>query len=92
MTATLHLRPGHVQPIWAGHPWVYAQAIARTEGPKPSPGDEVKVIDPQGRFLGRGFWSPRQAIPVRLVTRDETTDLERADWLVARLRAAATRR
>jgi 23S rRNA (cytosine1962-C5)-methyltransferase len=91
-SATLHLRPGHVQPIWAGHPWVYAQAIARTEGKKPSPGDEVTVIDPQGRFLGRGFWSPRAAIPVRLVARDETTDLESADWLIARLRAAAKRR
>jgi 23S rRNA (cytosine1962-C5)-methyltransferase len=81
-----------VQPIWAGHPWVYAQAIARTEGQKPEPGDVVRVIDPQGRFLGRGFWSPRPAIPVRLVSRDESTDLERADWLVERLRAASLRR
>lgn len=90
--ATIHLRPGHVQPIWAGHPWVYAQAIARTEGGKPSPGDVVRVVDPHGRLLGRGFWSPRPAIPVRLVVRDDDTDLERADWLVARLRAAAARR
>lgn len=88
----VHLRPGHVQPIWAGHPWVYAQAIARVEGPTPSPGDEVRVIDPQGRLLGRGFWSPRQAIPVRLVARDEETDLDATDWLVERLRAANARR
>lgn len=95
--ATVHLKPGHVQPIWAGHPWVYAQAIARvvstTEGPaKPSPGDVVRVIDPQGRLLGRGFWSPRPAIPVRLVTRDDETDLDDPAWLVARLRSAMARR
>lgn len=89
---TVHLRAGHVQPIWAGHPWVYAQAIARVEGPTPSPGDEVRVIDPQGHLLGRGFWSPRQAIPVRLVTHDDDTDLDDAAWLVTRLKNAAARR
>ena len=92
MTATVHLRPGHVQPIWAGHPWVYAQAIARVEGNRPEPGDIVRVIDPQGRLLGRGFWSPRQAIPVRLFSRDDDTDLESPDWLIERLRSALRRR
>ncbi len=89
---TVHLKPGHVQPIWAGHPWVYAQAVARIEGPAPTPGDVVRIMDPQGHLLGRGFWSPRPAIPVRLVTHDDDTDLERADWLIARLRAAVVRR
>lgn len=89
---TVHLRAGHVQPIWAGHPWVYAQAIARVDGATPSPGDEVRVIDPQGHLLGRGFWSPRQAIPVRLVTHDDDTDLDDKAWLVARLKNAAARR
>jgi 23S rRNA (cytosine1962-C5)-methyltransferase len=92
VSVSVHLRPGHVQPLWAGHPWVYAQAIARIEGGKPSPGDEVRVIDPQGHLIGRGFWSPRQAIPVRLFTRDDETDLESAAWLVERLRAATRRR
>ncbi len=92
MSATVHLRPGHVQPLWAGHPWVYAQAIARIEGGQPSPGDEVRVIDPQGRLIGRGFWSPRQAIPVRLFARDDETNLDEAAWLVDRLRAAGRRR
>jgi 23S rRNA (cytosine1962-C5)-methyltransferase len=90
--ATVHLRPGHVQPIWAGHPWVYAQAIARVEGGSPATGDEVRVIDPQGNLMGRGFWSPRKAIPVRLVVRDDTTSLDDAGWLVTRLEAACARR
>lgn len=94
--ATVHLRPGHVQPLWAGHPWVYAQAIARIEpergDAKPKPGDEVRVVDPHGHLIGRGFWSPRAAIPVRLVVRDDDTDLDDAGWLVAKLRDAMARR
>ena len=61
-----------MQPVWAGHPWIYAQAIARVEGGARA-GDEVRVVDPQGKFLGRGFYSPASAIPVRILVRDETT-------------------
>lgn len=72
---TVTLKPGHIQPIWAGHPWVYAQAIASVRGGA-RPGDEVAVVDPEGKFLGRGFYTPRSAIPVRLLTRspDERID------------------
>src|SRR5512141_2733839 len=63
--ATVTVKPGHVQPLWAGHPWVYAQAIERIEGGAAA-GDEVDVVDPRGNFLGRGLYSPRPAIPVRL--------------------------
>jgi 23S rRNA (cytosine1962-C5)-methyltransferase len=55
--------------VWAGHPWIFAQAILRIEGGA-APGDEVTVVDPQGSFLGRGLYTPRSAIPVRLYTRD----------------------
>lgn len=67
----VHLKPGHIQPVWAGHPWIYAQAIARVDG-APRAGDEVEVLDPEGKLLGRGFFSPKSAIPVRIVSpRDE---------------------
>jgi 23S rRNA (cytosine1962-C5)-methyltransferase len=88
----VHLRPGHVQPIWAGHPWVYAQAIARVEGGKPQPGDVVRVVDPHGHALGRGFWSQRKAIPVRIVSRDDGESLDDDGWLVDRLERALARR
>ncbi|MCX7808310.1 MAG: class I SAM-dependent rRNA methyltransferase [Deltaproteobacteria bacterium] len=68
---------GHVQPLWAGHPWVYAQAIERIEG-SPAPGDVVDVFDPEGHFLGRGFYSPNSAIPVRIATRDPNDPLDMA--------------
>ncbi len=73
----VRLKPGHVQPLWAGHPWVYAQAIDRVEGGA-TPGDEVSVIDPRGNMLGRGFYSPGSAIPVRLLVRDASTRIDAA--------------
>src|ERR1700759_2478396 len=67
--ATVRLKPGHVQPVWAGHPWVYAQAIDAVDRGTTA-GDEVSVIDPRGNLLGRGFYSPGSAIPGRLLVRD----------------------
>lgn len=64
------LKPGHVRPVWSGHPWIFAQAIARIEGGALA-GDEVRVVDPHGGVLGRGLYTPRSAIPVRMFTRDD---------------------
>jgi 23S rRNA (cytosine1962-C5)-methyltransferase len=75
--AIVRLKPGHVQPVWMGHPWVYAQAIDRVEGGATA-GDEVSVVDPRGNLLGRGFYSPGSAIPVRLLVRDDSTRLDAA--------------
>ena len=88
---TIHLKPGHVQPIWAGHPWVYSQAIDRVEGGVTA-GDEVRVVDPHGNLLGRGFYSPRSAIPVRLLVRDAKTHLDAAFFRARIERAIALRR
>lgn len=74
---TVRLRSGHVQPVWAGHPWVYAQAVERVEG-APAGGDSVDVLDARGQFLGRGFYSPKSAIPVRILTRDRDAVLDTA--------------
>ena len=88
--ATVRLKPGHVQPVWAGHPWVYAQAIDRVEGGA-TRGDEVTVVDPRGNFLGRGLYSPGSAIPVRLLVRDETSAIDTALFRGKLERALAAR-
>jgi len=75
--ATIRLRSGHVQPVWAGHPWVFAQAIQEVEG-APAAGDVVTVVDGRGQLLGKGFWSPKSAIPVRIVTRRQDDPLDAA--------------
>jgi len=90
MTAVVHLRPGHVRPLFLGHPWVYAQAIARVEG-SPGPGDAVQVLDPRGNTLGHGFYSPTSAIPVRIMAREPEAVLDAA-FLHARIAAAVALR
>jgi 23S rRNA (cytosine1962-C5)-methyltransferase len=67
---TVTLKPGHIRPVWSGHPWIFAQAIARIEGGAVA-GDEVRVVDPNGNVLGRGLYTPRSAIPVRMFTRED---------------------
>jgi 23S rRNA (cytosine1962-C5)-methyltransferase len=86
----VRLKPGHVQPVWMGHPWVYAQAVERVEGGATA-GDEVSVVDPRGNVLGRGFYSPGSAIPVRLLVRDEKTRLD-ASFFHARVERAVALR
>ena len=88
--ARIHLKPGHIQPVWAGHPWVFAQAIAAIDG-APEAGAEVVVCDPRGEALGRGLYSPRSAIAVRLFTRDAGRALDAA-FFEQRLRRALARR
>ncbi len=74
---TIRLKPGHVQPVWAGHPWVYAQAVDRVDG-APGRGDLVRVVDPRGNLLGRGFYSPGSALVVRILVRNEQTPVDAA--------------
>lgn len=64
-------------PVWAGHPWVYAQAIERIDG-APSAGGVVDVVDGSKNHLGRGFYSPGSAIPVRIMSRDPNEALDGA--------------
>lgn len=84
------LKPGHVRPVWSGHPWVFAQAVQRVEGGA-SPGDEVLVVDPQGNRLGRGLYAPRSAIVVRLFTHDPEVAVDAA-LIRKRLERARARR
>ena len=88
--ATVVVRAGHVQPVWAGHPWVYAQAVERVEGGAVA-GDEVVVVDTRGNVLGRGLYSPRSAISVRLYARDAETHIDSA-LFSQRIAAAVERR
>lgn len=88
---TVRLKPGHVQPVWAGHPWIYAQAVERVEGGATA-GDEVRVVDPRNNFLGRGFYSPGSAIPVRILVRDEAPRIDGHFFHARIARAEAARR
>ncbi len=72
---TLHLKPGRTKPLLMGHPWVFADSVADIEGDEEA--DVVRVMDPDGRVVGRGLYSPQSAIRVRLVERgDSGVDFE----------------
>ncbi len=87
---SLTVKVGHVQPIWAGHPWVFAQAVQKVDNTA-GPGDEVVVIDPHGKVLGRGLYSPKSAIAARLFTPRGAESIDRA-LLQRRIEQALRRR
>jgi 23S rRNA (cytosine1962-C5)-methyltransferase len=84
------LLPGHVQPVWAGHPWIFAQAVARVEGGATA-GEPIDVVDPKGNWLGRGLYAPGSAIVVRLCTRRPDVELDAA-FFASRIERAIARR
>lgn len=78
--------------ILAGHPWVYASDIQRTEG-KPEDGKEIALRGPRGVWVGVGFYNGKSKIPVRILSRkrvplDEEFFRERIAQAIARRRGA----
>ena len=68
------VKGGHAQPLWAGHPWVYAEGVEERapeegEGTEDDAADVVLVRDENGRTIGRGLLSEHSAIRVRLLDR-----------------------
>lgn len=84
------LRRGRAKPLWAGHPWVYAESVDRVEG-APADGDLVEVADERGRFVARGFWNSRSVLRVRVLTREEGA-ADPAAVVAARVREAVALR
>jgi 23S rRNA (cytosine1962-C5)-methyltransferase len=85
------VKAGHVQPLWAGHPWVFKQAVDRVDEGLAS-GGEALVIDPHGKVLGRGLYSGSSAISVRLFTHEGSRAVDRALFTARFERALALRR
>ncbi len=70
-SAVLRLKRGRDRP--RVHPWIFKGDVADV-GPA-EPGDDVTVVDPTGRFVGRGFFNPQPALCCRILTRrDEAID------------------
>ena len=59
------LLPRRARPFYGRHPWVFAGAIASTDG-QPGDGDEVEVHSHAGNFIARGLYNGRSKIRVRL--------------------------
>lgn len=68
---TLTLKKGEEKRILQGHPWVYANEVAKIDG-QDEQGSVAKVQGQDGRFIGYGFINHKSKIIVRILTRDET--------------------
>jgi 23S rRNA (cytosine1962-C5)-methyltransferase len=64
-TPRVVLLPRRARPFYGRHPWVFAGAIASTDG-QPGDGDEVEVHSHAGNFIARGLYNGRSKIRVRL--------------------------
>lgn len=71
------LKPGREKSVLRKHPWVFASAIEELEG-NPNSGDTLDVVDPMGRFLARGAFSPASQIRLRLWTWNESEAVDEA--------------
>lgn len=77
MVLKIKLRPGREKSLLRHHPWVFSSGIHNIKG-KPQMGETVEVVAHDGRWLGRGSWSPESQIQVRVwsFNRDEEIDRE----------------
>ncbi|MBL8851454.1 MAG: class I SAM-dependent rRNA methyltransferase [Planctomycetaceae bacterium] len=71
------LKPRRALPFFSGHPWVFAGAIARTDG-APAVGAEVRVHAADGKFIARGLYNPDSNIRVRLYSWQRGTPIDTA--------------
>jgi len=69
------LKPDREKPVIQNHPWIFSGAIERIEG-EPEDGDIVDVLDSDGNFLARGYLNRKSQINVRVLTRDESEQVD----------------
>ncbi len=85
MSYTIYLKKGEEKRLLAGHPWVYANEVARIEG-KDRNGALATVCASDGRYIGRGYLNHASKILVRIHLRGSEEDGEAL--FRARIRAA----
>ena len=80
MSATVTLHPGRDKSLHRRHPWIFASAIHKVP-PKLHSGDTVDVVGADGRWLGRGAWSPDSTIRVRIWSFDKEEVIDNTFFL-----------
>jgi 23S rRNA (cytosine1962-C5)-methyltransferase len=89
--AKIILKDGREHSVLRRHPWIFSGAIARIEG-GPQDGSTVDVIDSAKRWLGRGSYSAKSQISVRLLTFDEAENIDADFWRLKISNAIALRK
>ena len=87
MAIRIKLKPGRERSLDRRHPWVFSNGIHNVNGGKPQAGDTVDVVAHDGRWLGRGAWSPESQIQVRIWTFDKQEEID-SDFFARRIKRA----
>ena len=75
-TTKIFLQPKKHGRISGGHPWVFNNEIAKTDGTYAN-GDIVEVYDHHQHFLGKGYINDQSQIVVRLLSRNKEEIIDR---------------
>ncbi len=88
--AELRLQKDLARHLRAGHPWVFRKAVERA--PKDLAAGAIVDVTDGDRFVARGYYDPRSAITVRVLTREPAEEIDAAFWRRRVARAVALRR
>ncbi|MGE4259559.1 class I SAM-dependent methyltransferase [Shewanella sp.] len=80
MVDRIKLKPGREKSLDRHHPWIFSSGIHNIKG-QPLAGATVDVVAHDGRWLGRGAWSPESQIQVRIWSFDREQEIDRAFFL-----------
>jgi 23S rRNA (cytosine1962-C5)-methyltransferase len=84
------LKRGREKSLMRKHPWIFSGAIARIEG-HPRAGETVDILVAEGALLGRGAYSPRSQMTVRVWTFDPQEEVSPQFFADRLARAAESR-
>jgi 23S rRNA (cytosine1962-C5)-methyltransferase len=76
--AELRLQKDLARHLRAGHPWVFRKALERA--PRELAAGAIVDVTDEGRFVARGYFDPRSAITVRILTREPAEEVDAGFW------------
>lgn len=80
MTAELYLKKDQDRRLRSGHCWVYSNEVDTAKSPLRNlvAGDDVALLNHQGRWMGWAYANPDSLIVARIVSRDRKYGLDRS--------------
>jgi 23S rRNA (cytosine1962-C5)-methyltransferase len=70
------------QRVWAGHPWIYREALGARAVSEPT-GSVVEIVAFNREFVARGYVDHEHAVGVRVLTRDMTENVTPGSGVIA---------
>ncbi len=84
------LKKGAQRFVLSHHPWVYQQAIDKANSYIP-PGEIVRIVNSDNRFLAYGFYNKASALSLRILELDESS-IPDEKWIYKKIEEAIGRR